>query len=118
MLETALKDIRSNAKIQAHDLSLILANGLDSIITNLQILSSSPAVMNYDNDSLGLFDAVQKSTNELPDFYMWLDEDGELMWISGMNNTTYKNIRGLTLATINTILYRDIPWHHIIVRTL
>ncbi|MBD0360682.1 MAG: sensor histidine kinase, partial [Nitrososphaeraceae archaeon] len=98
ILETALKDIRSNAKIQAHDLSLILANGLDSIITNLQILSSSPAVMNYDNDSLGLFNAVQKSTNELPDFYMWLDEDGELLWISGMNNTTYKNIRGLDLS--------------------
>ena len=54
--------------------------------------------MNYDNDSLGLFDAVQKSTNELPDFYMWLDEDGELVWISGMNNTTYKNIRGLDLS--------------------
>jgi signal transduction histidine kinase len=98
ILETALKDIRSNAKIQANDLSLILANGLDSIITNLQILSSSPAVMNYDNDSLGLFDAVQKSTNELPDFYMWLDEDGELIWISGMNNTSYKNIRGLDLS--------------------
>ena len=98
ILETALKDIRSNAKIEANDLSLILANGLDSIITNLQILSTSPAVMNYDNNSLGLFDAVQKSTNELPDFYMWLDEDGELLWISGMNNTTYKNIRGLDLS--------------------
>lgn len=94
ILEIATKDITSNAKIQANDLSLVLENGLDSIITNLQVLSTSPALRNYDNDSLSLLDAVQKSTNELPDFYMWLDKDGKLIWISGMN-TSYNSQRGL-----------------------
>lgn len=94
ILEIATTDITSNAKIQANDLSLVLENGLDSIITNLQVLSTSPALRNYDNDSLSLLDAVQKSTNELPDFYMWLDKDGKLIWISGMN-TSYNSQRGL-----------------------
>jgi signal transduction histidine kinase len=98
ILEIATNDITSNARIQANDLSLILENGLDSIITNLQVLSSSPALRNYDNDSLSLLDAVQKSTNELPDFYMWLDKDGRLIWISGMNDTSYDSLRGLDLS--------------------
>lgn len=71
---------------------------MDSIITNLQILSSSPAVRSYDNDSLGLFDEVQDSTNELPDFYMWLNREGKLVWISGINNTAYKNSKGIDLS--------------------
>lgn len=58
ILEIASKDITSNAKIQANDLSLILENGLDSVITNLQVLSSSPTIRNNDNDSLSLLDAV------------------------------------------------------------
>lgn len=98
ILEIASKDITSNAKIQANDLSLILENGLDSVITNLQVLSSSPTIRNNDNDSLSLLDAVQESTNELPDFYMWLDKDGRLIWISGMNVTSYNSQKGLDLS--------------------
>src|SRR5919199_1950532 len=77
------EDIRSNAKIQADYLSLILSNGLNSIKSNLQVLSNSHGLQNHDNASGILLDAVQKSTNELPDSYMWLDENGKLVWLSG-----------------------------------
>ena len=77
------EDIRSNAKIQADYLSLILSNGLNSIKSNLQVLSNSHGLQNHDNASGILLDAVQKSTNELPDSYMWLDESGKLVWLSG-----------------------------------
>ena len=75
--------IRSNAKIQANYLSLVLSNGLNSIKSNLQVLSNSHGLQNHDNASGVLLDAVQKSTNELPDSYMWLDENGRLVWLSG-----------------------------------
>ncbi len=77
------EDIRSNAKIQADYLSLILSNGLNSIKSNLQVLSNSHGIQNHDNASGILLDAVQKSTNELPDSYMWIDENGKLVWLSG-----------------------------------
>jgi signal transduction histidine kinase len=83
ILRIESEDIRSNAKIQAEYLSLILSNGLKSITTNLQVLSNSRGVQNYDKDSIILFDAVQRSTNELPDSYMWLDQNGKLLWLSG-----------------------------------
>jgi hypothetical protein len=77
------EDTKSNAKIQADYLSLILSNGLKSITTNLQVLSNSRGLQNHDNDSSILLDAVQQSTNELPDSYMWLDRNGKLVWLSG-----------------------------------
>jgi signal transduction histidine kinase len=77
------EDTKSNAKIQADYLSLILSNGLKSITTNLQVLSNSRGLQNHDNDSSILLDAVQQSTNELPDSYMWLDQNGKLVWLSG-----------------------------------
>jgi signal transduction histidine kinase len=83
ILRLESEDIRSNAKIQADYLSLILSNGLNSIKSNLQVLSNSHGLQNHDNASGILLDAVQKSTNELPDSYMWLDENGKLVWLSG-----------------------------------
>ena len=77
------EDTKSNAKIQADYLSLILSNGLKSITTNLQVLSNSRGLQNHDNESSILLDAVQQSTNELPDSYMWLDQNGKLVWLSG-----------------------------------
>ncbi len=82
-LKLESEDIRSNAKIQADYISLILSNGLNSVKSNLQVLSNSRGLQNHDNASGILLDAVQESTNELPDSYMWVDENGKLIWLSG-----------------------------------
>jgi signal transduction histidine kinase len=78
-------DIRSNAESQAHDLSLILTNGLDSATTNLQILSNSPSVLNDDEDARTLFNVAQDSTSQLTYSYMWLDSEGRIEWITTEN---------------------------------
>ena len=44
IFKVAAENIRSNARIQVHDLSTSLANKLDSITNNLQLLSGSPTV--------------------------------------------------------------------------
>ena len=98
ILTTASEDIRSNAKIQADYLSLILSDGLKSIKTNLQILSNSRTVQTYDDDTTFLLDAVQRSTNELPDSYLWLDQNGKLLWLSGMDENTFNKQKGLDLS--------------------
>jgi signal transduction histidine kinase len=80
--DVASNDIRSNAATQARDLSLILSSGVDSITTNLQILSSSPSIQSANDDARILFDVSQNSTSQLTHFYMWLNQEGEVEWIT------------------------------------
>lgn len=98
ILRVESEDIRSNAKIQADYISLILSNALKSITTNLQVLSNTRGVQNYDKDNFVLFDAVQRSTNELPDSYLWLDQNGKLLWLSGMNQSSFNKQNGLDFS--------------------
>jgi signal transduction histidine kinase len=87
--EISSNDIRSNAESQAQDLSLILTHGLDSVATNLQILSSSPSLLNNDADARTLFDVAQQSTSQLTYSYMWLDSEGRIQWLTAQNSTDY-----------------------------
>jgi signal transduction histidine kinase len=80
-------EIRANAESQAHDLSQILTNSLDSATTNLQLLSNSPSLLGGNKEADVLFDVAQDSTKELTHFYMWLDSDGKITWITGKENS-------------------------------
>jgi signal transduction histidine kinase len=103
-LKLESEDIRSNAKIQADYISLILSNGLNSVKSNLQVLSNSRGLQNHDNASGILLDAVQESTNELPDSYIWVDENGKLIWLSGnasnLNEGRNQNPYGVNFSNI------------------
>lgn len=79
VVDIATQEIRSNAIIQAHDLSEILANRIESIIL-LQTLADSPAIQNNEYQRARLIiDFRQNYTSDLTDFYMWLDKDGKSM---------------------------------------
>jgi hypothetical protein len=47
------------------------------------------------------FNDAQGSTSELTDFFMRLDKDGRMVWLSNINQTAYKAFRGTDLS------YRD-----------
>jgi signal transduction histidine kinase len=98
ILKIAAEDIRSNAKIQAHDLERIMVNRLDSIAGKLQIISNAPAVQNNELEGRAMFDAGQEASGDLTDFYMWLDSEGRLVWLSNMNQTTYETFSGTDLS--------------------
>jgi hypothetical protein len=86
VVDIATQEIRSNAIIQAHDLSEILANRIESIIL-LQTLADSPAIQNNEYQRARLIiDFRQNYTSDLTDFYMWLDKDGKMVWISNITN--------------------------------
>ncbi len=40
----------------------------------------------------------QHSTNQITDFYMWLDKNGKINWISNMNNSLYQKYKGTDLS--------------------
>ena len=42
----ASQDVKSNARIQAYDLSRILFRSIDSITTNLQVITNAPSIQN------------------------------------------------------------------------
>jgi signal transduction histidine kinase len=99
VVDIATQEIRSNAIIQAHDLSEILTNRIESIIPLLQTLADAPALQNNEYQRARLIiDFRQNYTSGLTDFYMWLDKDGKIVWISKINSTAYQQYKGFDLS--------------------
>jgi len=102
IVKVAAQNVQSNAKIQVHDIERILVNRIDAIATNLHIITNIPSVRNGEFErERQAFNAAQDSTSELTDFFMWLDRDGRMVWLSNINQTAYKTFRGTDLS------YRD-----------
>lgn len=98
IVELASEDIRSNAKIQAHDLGSILSNALSSVATNLGILTTFQETVggNIENPIL---DIVQQSSSGLFVQYLQLNRDGQTLWPnSSSTSSNYTNFIFSTLA--------------------
>lgn len=65
----------------------------------IQTLTDAPAVQNNESQRAQMIiNNRQNHTNGLTDFYMWLDRDGKIVWISNMNSTTYQKYKGFDLS--------------------
>lgn len=98
IVELASEDIRSNAKIQAHDLGSILSNALSSVATNLGILTTFQETVggNIENPIL---DIVQQSSSGLFVQYLQLNRDGQTLWPnSSSTSSNYTNFIFSTVA--------------------
>ena len=99
IVDIASQEIRSNARIEVHDLSKLLANRLETINVIIQTLTDAPAIQNNEfQRSQVIINNRQNHTNDLTDFYMWLDQSGKIVWISNMNSTTYQKYKGFDLS--------------------
>ena len=99
IVDIASQDIRSNARIEVHDLSKLLANRLETINLMIQTLTDAPAIQNNEfQRSQVIINNRQNHTDDLTDFYMWLDQSGKIVWISNMNSTTYQKYKGFDLS--------------------
>jgi signal transduction histidine kinase len=97
--EISIRHTRSNVEIQATDLGNALANKVDDITSLLRIISASRSIQEGDlNAAASIFNEAQLATSDLVDFYMWLDRDGRIVWISNINQTAYEQYRGLDLS--------------------
>jgi signal transduction histidine kinase len=97
--EVSIRDTRSNAEIQSYDLGNALANKFDDITSLLRIIGASRSIQEGDlSRAASIFNEAQLATSDLVDFYMWLDKDGRIVWISNINQTAYEQYRGLDLS--------------------
>ena len=97
--EISIRDTRSNAEIQAYNLGNALANKLDDITSLLRIIGASQSIQEGDlSAAASVFNEAQLATSDVVDFYMWLDKDGRVVWISNLNQTSYEQYRGLDLS--------------------
>ncbi len=97
--EISVGDIRSNADIQAHDIANSLSNKLADSVNIIEIIAGSPAIMQDDLErAKQLLDRAQESTAELVDFYMWLDRDGKMLWVSNINQTAQQQFANIDLS--------------------
>ena len=99
ILNIASQEIRSNAEIQAFDFSKILENRLQSMTVLLQTLADSPAIQNNEFERAKvIINFRENHTSNLTDFYMWLNREGKIVWISNINSSTYQQYKGLDLS--------------------
>jgi signal transduction histidine kinase len=97
--DIASQEVRSNAKIEVHDISLILANKVQTIGALLKTLAESPAIHNNEYKRADIvINNRQHSSSDLTDFYMWLNKDGKINWLSNINETTYQKYKGTDLS--------------------
>ena len=91
ILDLGSEEARSNAKIQAHDLSAVLANKIESASDNLETIASSKTLQTQDiEDAIPLLNAAQKSSADITSSYSWLDEDGKIVWATSFSNATLR----------------------------
>ena len=99
IVDIASQEVRSNARIEAHDISQILTNKLQTVGALLQTLADSPAIHNNEYKRANtVINTRQNSSNEITDFYMWLNKDGKINWISNINESTYQKYKGTDLS--------------------
>jgi len=99
--EIASQEIRSNARIEAHDLSELLIHDIQSITNNLRTLAATPAIHNNITTlTQVLIDSAQASTKVLTDGYYLLDQNGRLIAWSNSNGSSFGKSKSLDLGSL------------------
>ena len=87
IIEIAAGEDRTSARILAHDLANSLANKLEGIQQNVQIIAQAPSVQEKSVEKAKAFLGMTQQTSEdMTDFYGWLDKDGKIVWTSTAND--------------------------------
>ncbi|AIF84178.1 signal transduction histidine kinase [Candidatus Nitrososphaera evergladensis SR1] len=97
--QMSTSDIRSNADIQTHDLANLVSNEISHVQSVSQMLSKSPPIQGGDFEKAKeTLNQAEDSSGRIVDFYMWLDKDGRLVWLSKMNQTAYQQYKDFDLS--------------------
>ncbi len=84
---SAIGEIHLNAQIQANDMSNLVVAKLESVSTNLEVISGSKAVENQNVTVVqSLLDAAQNSTSNFTFSYAWINKSGISLASSNITN--------------------------------
>lgn len=77
----AIQDLKDNGRIQAYDMSKSVENRIESVRSNLELLSNSPLIqLGEYSQARVLINAAERSTEGFTDSYFLIDEMGKLQW--------------------------------------
>lgn len=97
---SAISDIHSNTELRAHSLLNTLESKLEAMNNNLRVLSDRSIL--YDSarveSAKGILSNAQDATNDLTEFYMWIDEDGRMVWVTGITPELSGQYRDVDLS--------------------
>ncbi len=97
---SAISDIHSNTELRAHSLLNTLESKLEAMNNNLRVLSDRSIL--YDSarveSAKGILSNAQDATNDLTEFYMWIDEDGRMVWFTGITPELSGQYRDVDLS--------------------
>jgi signal transduction histidine kinase len=88
----ATRDLKDNARVQAHELSKALENRLESVRDNLEILANAPLIQlgEYSHVRI-LINTAENTTVGFTDSYFLIDETGKLQWAGAFVNEQVYN---------------------------
>ena len=84
----ALQNIIGNSKLQVEELAISLSNKIATVTANLEIISDSPSIHMHLPNAKSLLHSGQKTTNNLTEFYAWLNKDGKIAWVTLFDKKT------------------------------
>ena len=92
--DIALQSVIDNSKLQVEELAVSLSNKISIVMANLEIISDSTSINARLPVAKSLLYSGQKITNNLTEFYAWLNKDGKIIWITLFDNKNFykKNI--------------------------
>jgi signal transduction histidine kinase len=95
------QNTRNIALAKAADLSHLTVNKLNIVIGSLELISSSPNMIEQDvGQAKILLSKAQNSTEDLVDSYYWFDSNGTSIWSSSlMNDTIKERFNGFSIAS-------------------
>ena len=95
------QNIRNTALAKASDLSHLTVNKLNSVIGSLELISSSPNMIEQDvEEAKILLSKAQISTEDIVDSYYWFDSNGTNIWSSSFKNDTLEeSLNGFSIAS-------------------
>lgn len=94
------QNIRNTALAKAADLSHLTVNKLNSVIGSLELISSSPNMIEQDiGEAKILLSKAQNSTQDVVDSYYWFDSNGTSIWSSSLNDTIKERFDGFSIAS-------------------
>ena len=85
----ALQNIIDNSELQVEELAISLSNKIATVTANLEIIRDAPSIHMHLPNAKSLLYSGQKITNNLTEFYGWLNKDGKIVWVTLFDNKTF-----------------------------
>ena len=84
----AVQNIIGNSKLEVEELAISLSNKIATVTANLEIIRDAPSIHMHLPNAKSLLYSGQKTTNNLTEFYAWLNKDGKIVWVTLFDNKT------------------------------